>query len=238
MLIPHGAVALRGGLETMRQLAIAIAIAALPALASAQAEEDGPDVVFVESSEVEIVVEEEDPGTPFVEQAPADQQALPPPPQGQVQAQGQVDYTVPAPPNVQLNQRALLQQRLSEHPLGGPIVMLAVGIPVAGIFGYAAYLAYHVEDGFCTVSGTCGGAEPNRDGRARHHRRCRSGARHHRADLADHPGRQAWSHPRPVLPRRARRPGERHDPLLIRASAHAQKARCGRPSGTLSVGED
>ncbi|MBO6934281.1 MAG: hypothetical protein JJ863_04880 [Deltaproteobacteria bacterium] len=124
-----------------------IAIAALPALASAQTEEEGPEgnVVFVDSSEVEIVVEEEqDPGTPFVEQEqPADQgQALPPPPQ----QQAQVNLTVPAPPNVQLDQRALLQQRLAQHPLGGPIVMLAVGIPVAGIFGYAAYLAYHVED--------------------------------------------------------------------------------------------
>lgn len=146
----------------MRQLAIVIAIAALPALASAQTEEEGPEgnVVFVDSSEVEIVVEEEqDPGTPFVEQEqPADQgQALPPPPQ----QQAQVNLTVPAPPNVQLDQRALLQQRLAQHPLGGPIVMLAVGIPVAGIFGYAAYLAYHVEDAVDCTFGDCGG-EPNR----------------------------------------------------------------------------
>jgi len=139
----------------MRQLAIVIAIAALPALASAQTEEEGPegDVVFVDSSEVEIVVEEEDPGTPFVEH----EEEPPPPPQ----AQAQVNLTVPAPPNVQLNQHALLQQRLAEHPLGGPIVMLAVGIPVAGIFGYAAYLAYHVEDAVDCTFGDCGG-EPNR----------------------------------------------------------------------------
>ena len=148
----------------MRQLAIVIAIAALPALASAQAEEEGPegDVVFVDSSEVEIVVEEEDPGTPFVEHEetppPNQGQALPPP--QQQQQQQQANLNVPAPPNVQLDQRALLQQRLAEHPLGGPIVMLAVGIPVAGIFGYAAYLAWHVEDGVCSLSGSCG--EPNR----------------------------------------------------------------------------
>ncbi len=149
----------------MRQLAIVIAIAALPALASAQTEEEGPegDVVFVDSSEVEIVVEEEDPGTPFVEQETSPppnqgQSALPPPQQGQ--AQGQVNYAVPNPPQVQLNQRALLQQRLAEHPLGGPITMFAVGLPVAAIFGYAAYLAYHVEDGACALTSSCG--EPNR----------------------------------------------------------------------------
>lgn len=141
----------------MRQLAIVIAIAALPALASAQTDEEGPEdgVVFVDSSEVEIVVEEEDPGTPFVEHEEAPPPTTPPP-----QVQGQVNLTVPAPPNVQLNQRALLQQRLAEHPLGGPIVMLAVGIPVAAIFGYAAYLAYHVEDAADCLFDDC--AEPNR----------------------------------------------------------------------------
>lgn len=144
----------------MRQLAIALAIAALPALASAQAEEDQPDVVYVESSEVEIVVEEEgDPETPYVEQneQTQDPQAVPaPPPQQQ-----QVNLNVPNPPNVQLDQRALLQQRLAEHPLGGPITMLAVGIPVAALFGYGAYLAYHVEDAVDCTFGDCGG-EPNR----------------------------------------------------------------------------
>ena len=139
----------------MRQLAVVIAIVTLPALASAQTEEEESEenVVFVDSSEVEIVLEEEDPGTPFVEH----EQAPPPPPP---QAQAQVDLTVPAPPNVQLSQEALLQQRLAEHPLGGPIVMLAVGIPIAGIFSYAAYLAYYIEDAADCVFDDC--AEPNR----------------------------------------------------------------------------
>jgi len=133
-----------------------LAIAALPALASAQTDEANAegDVVFVDSSEVEIEVEEEEPAGPtFVEreEAPRAQpaeQVPPPPPQGQAQAQGQaqVDLTVPNPQLQMRNDRALLRQELGNYPLGGPIAMLAVGIPVAAIFTYGAYIAYQTED--------------------------------------------------------------------------------------------
>tara|TARA_B100001750_G_C15455479_1_gene571342 strand:+ start:694 stop:1281 length:588 start_codon:yes stop_codon:yes gene_type:complete len=141
----------------VRMLVISIGLVALPALASAQtgeveveAEVASPDqggVVFVESSEVEIVEEGQTP---------------PPPPE----AQAQVTLTVPQPPQVQLqvsDQRALLRQRLAEHPLGGPIAMTAVGIPIAAIFGLAAYYAYHVEDAVeCFSDFECEDEEPNR----------------------------------------------------------------------------
>lgn len=150
----------------MQRLAIALAIAALPALASAQtnegADSEEGDVVFVDSSEVEIVVEEEqEPGPTFVEHEETPQaqpQQVPPPPQGQAQAQ--VNLTVPNPQLQMRNDRALLRQELSRYPLGGPIAMLAVGIPVAAIFTYGAYIAYHTEDIVDCVADDC--ASPNR----------------------------------------------------------------------------
>lgn len=150
----------------MQRLAIALAIAALPALASAQTEaEPGSegDVVFVDSSEVEIVVEEEPAGPTFVghedtaPRAPAPQaQPVPPPPQGQAQ----VNLTVPNPQLQMRDDRALLRNELARHPLGGPIAMLSVGIPLTAIFTYGAYLAYHVEDGIDCTFDDC--ASPNR----------------------------------------------------------------------------
>lgn len=147
-----------------------MAIAALPALASAQTDEANAegDVVFVDSSEVEIEVEEEEPAGPtFVEreEAPRAQpaeQVPPPPPQGQAQAQGQaqVDLTVPNPQLQMRNDRALLRQELGNYPLGGPIAMLAVGIPVAAIFTYGAYIAYQTEDIVDCFADDC--ASPNR----------------------------------------------------------------------------
>jgi len=142
----------------MNRLAIALAIVALPALASAQTEEDPEtegDVVFVDSSEVEIVVEEEEPpGPTFVEHedapptepAPQGQQVPPPPQQTQARGQAQVNLTVPNPQLQMRDDRALLRQELANHSLGGPIAMLAVGIPVAAIFTYGAYLAYPTAD--------------------------------------------------------------------------------------------
>ncbi len=157
----------------MNRLAIAFAIAALPALASAQTEGDAEaegDVVFVDSSEVEIVVEEEEPSGPtFVEHedapqaepAPQAQQAPPPPPpQTQAGAQAQVNLTVPNPQLQMRDDRALLRQELGNYPLGGPIAMLSVGIPIAAIFSYGAYLAYHTEDLVDCVADDC--ASPNR----------------------------------------------------------------------------
>jgi hypothetical protein len=155
----------------MNRLAIALAIVALPALASAQTEEEATaegDVVFVDSSEVEIVVvEEEEPtgptfveheDTPQPEAQPAPQaQQVPPPPQ---QGQAQVDLTVPNPQLQMRDDRALLRQELSNHSLGGPIAMLAVGIPLAAIFTYGAYLAYHTEDIVDCFADDC--ASPNR----------------------------------------------------------------------------
>lgn len=136
----------------MTRLAIAFAIVALPALANAQTDEEAEtegDVVFVDSSEVEIVVEEEEPpGPTFVEheEAPQAEQVPPPPQQTQVQGQAQVDLTVPNPQLQMRNDRALLRQELGRYSLGGPIAMFAVGLPLAAIFTYGAYLAYQTED--------------------------------------------------------------------------------------------
>jgi len=146
---------------------LAIAVGHRRAARAREANAEG-DVVFVDSSEVEIEVEEEEPAGPtFVEreEAPRAQpaeQVPPPPPQGQAQAQGQaqVDLTVPNPQLQMRNDRALLRQELGNYPLGGPIAMLAVGIPVAAIFTYGAYIAYQTEDIVDCFADDC--ASPNR----------------------------------------------------------------------------
>lgn len=148
----------------MRFVAIVIGLSALPALAAAQQAEGEAGVeaeggvVFVDSSEVEIVVDENgDPVQPPPPTLTAQPGPPPPPATGQVM--------VPAPPQVQLqpqSDRQLLRARLAEYPLGGPIAMLAVGIPIAAIFTLAAYYAWQTEDFVECFDGACGDEEPNR----------------------------------------------------------------------------
>ena len=154
----------------MRTISILIGLVALPAFASAQTaqvEVDGEvngsgegGIEFVDSSEVEVVVD--DSGREVRPPPPA--QAPPPPPQAQGGARAQVQVTLPQPPQVQLqisDQRQLLRARLAQYPLGGPIALTVVGIPVAAVFGLAAYYAWHVEDAVDCFDGVCDD-DPNR----------------------------------------------------------------------------
>ena len=170
----------------MHRMTIVVGLLALPTLAAAQAqeEEEGANVVFVDHSEVEIVVEESgteptDPnadadtatpttdGTPFVEhQEPAEPVPAAPAQgtaaQGTAQAQAELNLDVPSPQLRISNERRLLRARLAEYPLGGPITMVVVGIPITLIFSYGAYIAYHVEDVVGCTFDDCTMEQPNR----------------------------------------------------------------------------
>jgi len=130
-------------------------VALAPVLASAQ---DTVEVQVEGDANTQVVFVEHDDSTAVVEEE------VVPPPAAYPEAQANVQVHVPPPPQVQLqarNDRSLLRARLAEHPLGGPIAMTAAGIPIAAIFGVAAYYAYHVEDVVECISDDCSG-DPNR----------------------------------------------------------------------------
>lgn len=150
-------------LGTMVALALAMGASATASAQTVQVQaevqadgqvEGDAGVVVVEHDDAAVVVEEEAMMPPPPAQAEVTVQAqMPPPPPAQVAAT--VEYQLP---QVQLRDRSLLQVRLDEHPIGGPIAMLSVGVPVAGIFGLAAYYAYHIEDGVDCTFDDCSGS--------------------------------------------------------------------------------
>ena len=114
-----------------------------------EAEVDGQtQVVFVEHEDATVVVEEEAAAQPSSSPAPAAEARA----ELSVQAPS-VEINVPTPPTVQLvrEDRQLLRARLAEYPLGGPIAMMVIGYPLAGLFGLAASYTYQAGDYTCSA---------------------------------------------------------------------------------------